>query len=610
MRIRISQFLVGVGVVGAIFFCSCSSSNDVQKKGQNQPGAAQYEKVYSESPAAWYEAAGGVARISSDGRWALYPSYMRGTRLINLETGREDPGRFAVDMDRVARAAFYMGNQLARFGQKGGQQGWFVPGPDGPQLTSVPTDANPQWSPDGSEVAYYLRRQPEKGLFVGNAERQKPYPIDGEVTGFVWSPDGGLVYALAWHDDGSSSLVRIDPKAGRVETLAGNLDARSRLNPLGASADGKHLYIALASSTSPVAEARHQPDADRDLDIYELELVTGARRVMVQEPGDDFSPCMAGGFLYWTHNDIHDSVVVLPLSGGPARVVVDEGTLPCWSSDGKQIAVTYSGWRLADSGLNLDAGIVNVDAEARRVSQMKPIISGYHEDFTPAWSPDGQWLAFHSHRSRTPVPSYSAEGSTDDLYLRRASGGPDEEIRLTDFGWEVGPADWSPDGHSLVFSSWERGGRQGVSKPWIVTIDPSNGKPVRVERLPLPDPIKSADDVSWSPKGDEIVFDERTGGNGRILWVISTDGKRAEKIVEYTASTYGGLDWTPDGKTIVFGALAGERMQIFAVPRSGGSPRQLTDDPANLMHPQVSPDGRWIACTRMLQSKEIRRLKL
>jgi Tol biopolymer transport system component len=273
------------------------------------------------------------------------------------------------------------------------------------------------------------------------------------------------------------------------------------------------------------------------------------------------------------------------------------------------MAFTYGGWRLADWALNLDAGVVGMDSQARRTSKMKPIITGYHEDFTPAWSPDGKWIAYHSHRSRTPVSFYEAAGSTDDLYLRRVSGEPSEEIRLTDFGWEDGVADWSPDSRQLVFDSWERGGPQGVSKPWIVTIDPSNGKRVRVERLPLPDPIKNATGESWSPKGDEIAFEERTEGNGRILWVVSTDGKRAEKLVEYTSSTYGGLDWMPDGKTIVYGALAGERMQLFAIPRSGGPPQQLTNDPANLMHPQVSPDGRWIACTRMAQSKEIRRLK-
>jgi Tol biopolymer transport system component len=165
-------------------------------------------------------------------------------------------------------------------------------------------------------------------------------------------------------------------------------------------------------------------------------------------------------------------------------------------------------------------------------------------------------------------------------------------------------------GRRLAFDSWERGGPTGVSKPWIVTIDLATGKPEHVERLPLPVSIKNGSCESWSPKGDEIAFEEHTADNGRILWVVSPDGKRAEKIGEYTGSTPGGVDWTPGGETIVCAALAGERMRIFAVSRSGGAPRQLTDDSANLMHPQVSPNGRWIACTRMDQTKEIRRLKL
>jgi Tol biopolymer transport system component len=327
-------------------------------------------------------------------------------------------------------------------------------------------------------------------------------------------------------------------------------------------------------------------------------------------PGDDFAPSVVNGFLYWTHHDMHDSVVVLPSSGGSARLVVDRAQIPYWSPDGKQMAFTYGGFRLADWALNLDAGVVRVDSQARRKSKMKPIVTGYHEDFTPAWSPDGKWIAYHSHRSPTAVPAYASAGSTDDLYLRRVSGGPGEEIRLTDFGWEVGVGDWSPDGRKLVFDSWERGGPSRGSRPWIVTVDPATGKPLRVERLPLPEPIKNASWEAWAPKGDEIAFEERTGGNGRILWVVSADGKRAEKLTEYTSNTFGGLDWTPDGKSIVYGALAGSRMQIYHVPRSGGPPRQLSNDPANLMHPQVSPNGRWIACTRMSQSKEIWRLKL
>jgi dipeptidyl aminopeptidase/acylaminoacyl peptidase len=612
MRIRVSQFLVAIGVIWAIFFCSCSPSKDAQMKNQSQPVAAKPELVYSESPAAWYEAANDSAQISSDGKWAIYFHPIgRKMKLISLETRREEAERLSAGMDRVFNAVFYKGSQLARLGLRGGQQGWFLPGPDGLLLFSLPLDAIPEWSPDGSAAGYFRFRHGDQSLFVVDPQGEKQYSVEGTVTGLAWSPEGRLVYALAWHEDGLTSLVRINRETGAIEDLAKDLDTLPwPSSGLGISGDGRSLYMALAGPAAPVAEARHQPDADRDLDIHEMELATGARRVVVEGPGDDFAPCVADGFLYWTHNDIRDSVVVLPSAGGETRVVVDRAEIPYWSPDGKQIAFTYGGWRLADWALNLDAGVVAVDAQARPQSKMKPIVTGYHEDFTPTWSPDGKWIAYHSHRSSTPVSSYEAAGSSDDIYLRRVSGGPKDEIRLTDFGWEVGVASWSLDGRRLVFDSWERGGPEGVSKPWIVTIDPSTGKPVRVERLPLPNPIKRAHWESWSPKGDEIAFAERTEGKGCILWVVSTDGKRAEKLVEYSTPTYGGLDWTPDGKTIVYGALAGDRMQIFAVPRSGGAPRQLTNDPANLMHPQVSPDGRWIACTRMAQLKEVRRLKL
>jgi Tol biopolymer transport system component len=602
---------MNVGIVCAVFLWASGWARDAQPGGRNQPGAAKSERVYADSPVAWYEAAFNAAQISSDGKWALYHhSFGRGIKLINLETGQDDAERLAAGMDRVFNAVFFMGSRLVRLGERAGQRGWYLPGLDGLRQLSLPSNAAPQWSPDGSAVAYFRREQAGQGLFVGNGQGEKHYPIDGTVTGLVWSPDGRLIYALAWHEAGLTSLLRIKMEDGSIDTLTKDLDAPPFLSDLSISGDGRRLYLALAGPTAAVAEARHRPDADRDLDIYELEPATGARRVVVREPGDDFSPCVAGGFLYWTHNDICESVVVIPSDGGAASVVMDGAELPYWSPDGRQIAFTYGGWRLADWALNLDAGVVAVDSQAQRTSKMKPFVTGYHEDFTPAWSPDGKWLAYHSHRSAAPVSAYEAAGSTDDLYLRRVSDGPGEEIRLTDFGWEDGVADWAPDSRRLVFDSYDRGGTPGVSKPWIVTIDPSNGRPLSAERLPLPDPIKNATWESWSPKGDEIAFEEHTGGDGRILWVISVDGKRAEKIVEHTAGTYGGLDWMPDGKALVYGALAGGRMQIFTVSRSGGSPRQLTDDPASLMHPQVSPDGRWIACTRMAQSKEIRRSKL
>jgi len=87
---------------------------------------------------------------------------------------------------------------------------------------------------------------------------------------------------------------------------------------------------------------------------------------------------------------------------------------------------------------------------------------------------------------------------------------------------------------------------------------------------------------------------------------------RSRKLVAFASWTYGGLDWTPDGRTIVYGALAddGSRMQLFRIPAAGGSPLQLTHDSASVLPPQVSPDGRWIAATRLVHRKVLRRLHL
>jgi Tol biopolymer transport system component len=51
-------------------------------------------------------------------------------------------------------------------------------------------------------------------------------------------------------------------------------------------------------------------------------------------------------------------------------------------------------------------------------------------------------------------------------------------------------------------------------------------------------------------------------------------------------------------------------MQLFAVPAAGGTRRQLTHDAANVFTPRVSPDGRFIAATRIAHRKEIWRVPL
>lgn len=553
------------------------------------PGAGEHgETVVTLSPPTWFEDGWSVFDVLPGERRAVFGARF-GLRLVDLPAGRRDtvmyPSRRA-----ILEAA------------------------TGLDLNALPGNAEPRVAADAARVVYFVPGG--SSVFAGPPEAPRRYEFAGVVTGAAW---GGvdvedLVYVMTTDADGSGSLARITLEAGTIQTLREHLDAPNRFNAIGVSPEGRYLYLALASDAPPDDAARHRPGADRDTDIYQFDLRDDRLRPFIVAPGDDFYPAVVGDHLYWTHNDLRDQVAVVPAAGGDARVVVEDAEIPYWSHDGARIAFTHGGWRIADWALNLDAAVVRVNAEAQRISEPEPIVVGYHEDFTPAWSPDGGWIAYHSHRTSSPVPGYASPGSTDDLYLRRPDAPTGEEIRLTDFGWEVGMADWAPDGRRLVFDSWERGGTPGVSKPWIVTIDPASGRPLRVAPLPAPRGFRGALLEAWSPVRDEIAVVERIEGERQALWILRPDGGAARKLLEFRASTYGGVDWTPDGERLIFAALAGETMQLFAVPRAVGGarapPLQLTRDSLSLIHPQVSPDGRWIAATRMYRGKELRRVRL
>jgi Tol biopolymer transport system component len=95
-----------------------------------------------------------------------------------------------------------------------------------------------------------------------------------------------------------------------------------------------------------------------------------------------------------------------------------------------------------------------------------------------------------------------------------------------------------------------------------------------------------------------------------VLWVVSRDGGRIEKILSYASETYGGIDWSSDGKTLYYSALENDTMKIFAVSRTGGSSKRISEGPGNYLNPRVSPDGRWIACSEIETVQDLRRRSL
>ena len=80
----------------------------------------------------------------------------------------------------------------------------------------------------------------------------------------------------------------------------------------------------------------------------------------------------------------------------------------------------------------------------------------YSDDMAPAWSPDGQQLAFHSYR----------DGNNEIYLMDRDS---EEVTRLTyNSEWDIRPS-WSPDGQMIAFHSR----RDGNYEVYTMRVDGS-----------------------------------------------------------------------------------------------------------------------------------------
>src|SRR5207248_2325657 len=143
------------------------------------------------------------------------------------------------------------------------------------------------------------------------------------------------------------------------------------------------------------------------------------------------------------------------------------------SPDGKSFVF------VSDSAGNSDIYLKRVDGQ--NASNLTKDSSA--DDTQPAFSPDGERIAFRSERNG------------GGIFVMGASG--ESVRRLTDFGFN--PA-WSPDGTEIVFSS------EGADNPYTRTST-ANLSIVNVGRGEVR-PLSRADAVqpSWSPHGYRIAY--------------------------------------------------------------------------------------------------------
>jgi dipeptidyl aminopeptidase/acylaminoacyl peptidase len=250
---------------------------------------------------------------------------------------------------------------------------------------------------------------------------------------------------------------------------------------------------------------------------------------------------------------------------------------PDVSPDGSQIA--YQRWWI-DKDQNAYRGAIWVAAGDG--SADRQLTQGERRDATPRWSPDGNWLAFTSNRGvhSTPAGAGKTPGGGEKpqpLQPDSPPAGGAEARRLTDGNEDVTQIAWSPDSTRIAFTRRVRDDSAAEEE------DDRKRAPRRVTRL-----MYKRDSVGWL-----------TGRRAHIFSVSVSDGA----VTQLTDGDCedGQPAWSPDGTTIAFSALRGERWDvearntIYVVPATGGDPVALTGTDSSASGPVYSPDGRHIA---------------
>jgi Tol biopolymer transport system component/DNA-binding winged helix-turn-helix (wHTH) protein len=113
--------------------------------------------------------------------------------------------------------------------------------------------------------------------------------------------------------------------------------------------------------------------------------------------------------------------------------------------------------------------------------------------------------------------------------------------------------------------------------------------------------------MRWSPDGSSIAFMGKEPGKVWKVYTISTEGGKPQ-VVSDEARSQADPDWSPDGKTIVFGRSS-EYMAEDATPKSiqmvDVSSRRVSVVPGSdgLFSPRWSPDGRFLVAMPLDQRK-------
>jgi Tol biopolymer transport system component len=414
---------------------------------------------------------------------------------------------------------------------------------DPAQLTSAAVeDVSPAWSPDGSTIAFCRQKVGEqvdgpRDIYLVPASGGGERKVAEGWRGVSWSPDGKTLALTHVPNEAKTPAQQtggvfvLSLETGRSRELTeANRDSFPLFSP-----DGKWVAFKRLFSGSPAQ-------------IFVIPVEGGSPKQLTFDP---LQPIRAAT---WTSDSreivfaslrsgADGSLWRVPIRGGaprPVSAMLRDASDPSISRQGR---LAYrEEW--IDSNLYLrTAGEVR-DGVPGGFGAPVSVAASSREDHSPAFSPDGERIAFTSERS----------GSLE-IWVARRDGS--QAVALTSLrAQNTGSPRWSPDGRRILFDSWASGASA------IYMVDAAGGLPRALTKGPLGSWM-----ADWSPDGQWIYFSRGLSGASDI-WRMPAEGGDATQVTHSGAFE---SRPSPDGKLVYYSKQGpGGGRSLWSVPAEGG----------------------------------------
>ena len=334
-------------------------------------------------------------------------------------------------------------------------------------------------SPDGKRFAYSEGRFIRIVPIAGGAPVTLP-PADQQVRYLAWTSNDMVVavarppssFAMA---DGAAACVvdrrLVIPCDGAKQTLDPNVDV---IGPIAFTAN--RVYFASPTDHGMVA-------------LWTADLRTRQAHRLTSFARDAYAPSVASdGTVTFKVQSYRTTLADVDASGGATRQLTTfQSETPSYHPTQPLIAFTYGTWRRVTDDARYpdiaqDIGTINASGALPADQPLDVIAQSDSEDQAMTWSPNGKWIAFHSHREMS-----------DDLWLRPtdlstvALAKVDKRITFLGRGAEVGWPRWSPDGKTVLLQGARKS--DGRSVIYTIGVDQDTGattsalREIRAERF-------------------------------------------------------------------------------------------------------------------------------